>query len=91
MIPDHHVHQDLDNRFDYHAPPDDNPVFRQAHEKARAHVKLCAVELNKILPDGREKSLVLTKLEEAMFWANAAIARAPIDVFAADGGQQHGG
>ena len=27
------------------------------------------------VPDGREKSLALTHLEEAVFWANAAIAR----------------
>jgi len=26
-------------------------------------------------PDSREKSLALTKIEEAVFWANAAIAR----------------
>lgn len=35
-----------------------------------------AQKMVKTLPPGREQSLVLTKLEEAMFFANAAIARA---------------
>lgn len=34
-----------------------------------------ADEIDTLVPPSREKSLALTKLEEAAFWANAAIAR----------------
>lgn len=34
-----------------------------------------ALVINDICPDSREKTLSLTKLEEAIMWANAAIAR----------------
>lgn len=36
-----------------------------------------AATINEFAPDGREKSLALTNLEQVMFWANAAIARPP--------------
>lgn len=36
---------------------------------------LLAKNLDDLLPDSREKSLAITKLEEVMFWATAAIAR----------------
>jgi hypothetical protein len=34
-----------------------------------------ALIVTDLVPDGRERALALTKLEEAVFWANAAIAR----------------
>jgi hypothetical protein len=63
---------DLDNRFEYHAPDDEK---RQLHEGTRTACRALAEQLNGNLPEGREKSLAITKLEEVMFWSNAAIAR----------------
>lgn len=63
---------DLINRFEYH-PPDSTRAL--AHEALRTlHFQLAARVLA-LTPEGREQSLAITKLEEAMMWANAAIAR----------------
>lgn len=65
--------EDLDRRMDYHPP---ETVERRAeHESVRSIVKRTAEQLNQLIPDGREKALVITGLEEVMFWANAAVAR----------------
>jgi len=64
---------DLKNRFAYHAPKDD--VVKHDHRNVRRMHYQLADELDAILPEGREKALVFTKLEESMMWANAAIAR----------------
>lgn len=60
-------------RFTYHQPPDERTVER--HERVRKTVRRCAEDLLEDVPPGRERSVVLTKLEEAMMWANAGIAR----------------
>ena len=66
---------DIDNRFDYHPPQTEER--KQDHEQVRTSLKSLAHRLNEIVPDGREKSLAMTHLEEAMFWANAGLARVP--------------
>lgn len=63
---------DMDYRFDYRAP--DAERVRK-HEHCRGILKTAARDLTAITLPGREQSLALTKLEEALFWANAAIAR----------------
>lgn len=63
---------DLDNRFDYHAPESSAIA---GHETLRSHSKDFVSTINTVCPDSREKSLAITKLEEVLFWANAAVAR----------------
>ncbi len=64
----------LNTRFKHH-PPTHNGIA-SAHEDLRTALRLAAEVIETLCPEGREKSLALTRLEEAMFWGNAAIARA---------------
>lgn len=64
---------DIANRFIHHPPPDKRTA--NAHESVRAACLYLAKHINELLPDGREKSLAITNLEQVMFWANAGIAR----------------
>lgn len=64
--------EELNNRFTYHAPMGDQTA---RYEFLRAHAKDLALKIVEATPVSREQSLAITKLEEAVFWANAAIAR----------------
>lgn len=62
---------DLDNIFKYHAPRADQPArYVALREKA----KELAALIQKSTPDSREQSVALTNLQQAVMWANAAIA-----------------
>ena len=65
---------DLDLRFGYHKPA--NAAIVKMHEEARGAMGAAAAVVMALVPKGREQALALTKLEEAMMWANAGIARA---------------
>ncbi|MFF9284854.1 Acb2/Tad1 domain-containing protein [Streptomyces griseosporeus] len=64
---------DIEHRFAFHAAPDQEK--RDAHASVRQACRRLADHINETCPDGREKSLALTAIEEAMFWGNAALAR----------------
>lgn len=69
----------LANRFNYHAPDE---VKRKAHELVRRRLLETVDDVLSVMREtiggesARETAVFVTKMEEAMFWANAAIARA---------------
>jgi len=63
---------DLDKRFTYHKPKNDQPA---RYESLRHNARSLAAYICKSCPESRERSLALTKLEECVMWANASIAR----------------
>ena len=63
---------EIERRFTYHPP---SPERAELHRLVRNNLMAMAVALATALPEGREASLAITRLEEVMFWANAAIAR----------------
>lgn len=67
---------DLNNRFGFHPATPENGRG-EVHGFVRGTLLDTASTLNEIVPEGREKSLMMTHLEEAMMWGNAAIARQP--------------
>jgi hypothetical protein len=58
---------ELNHRFINPAPSD--PNIAQAIEQARTALSTCARLLDHLVPDGREQSVVVMKLEEAWLWA----------------------
>ena len=62
----------IENAFTYHAPKDGQPEKYQA---IRDKAKELAYLIKELVPDSREQSLAITKLEECSMWANAGIAR----------------
>ena len=64
--------KDYENTYSYHAPKGDQP---DRYEAIRGNAKQFAMLIDMVCPESRERSLAHTKLEEAVMWANASIAR----------------
>ncbi len=71
--------EDLENRFGYHKASEETIP---KHQKIRQSYLDLALFLNELLPEGREKSLAFTALQEAAMWSNASVAcnLAPLDL-----------
>jgi hypothetical protein len=67
--------EDIERRFTFHAPATEEK--REAHGSVRQGCRELAAALNELLPEGDEKLTAIRKLEEVMFWSNAALARHP--------------
>ena len=64
--------EEIENNFTYHVLKEEQS---EMCERIRYKAKMLAAFINEKCPDSREKSLALTKLEEAVMWANASIER----------------
>lgn len=64
---------EINRRFTYRAPNDET---RPKHEAVDDMARSVAHALDELLPEGREKVLALTALQEVRMWSNAAIATA---------------
>lgn len=62
----------IEKNFTYHPPKPGQPEKYQA---LREKAKELAALIDNTVPKSREQSLALTNLEQAVFWANAGIAR----------------
>lgn len=70
---DSRTQEQIDHNFTYHPPGNDGQIKR--FTEIRSTGKFFAELINDDCPPSREKSIAITKLEEAVMWANAAIAR----------------
>jgi len=66
----------LDRNFIYHAPKKGQP---RKYEAIRGEARIFAQIIHDLCPESREQALAFTNLEQAVMWANAAIAREAAD------------
>ena len=62
----------IEKAFTYHPPKDGQPYkYTAIRDKGKDMARI----IDGLVPDSREISLAMTKLEECVMWANAGIAR----------------
>jgi hypothetical protein len=64
--------EEMSTRFTYHPPKQGQPI---KYEDLREAGRMLALKICNLCPESRERSVALTKLDEVVMWANAAIAR----------------
>lgn len=64
--------EQIERNFTFHPPKGDQ---QKRYETLRKFAKALAASIVEYTPVSREQSLALTNLEQAVMWANAAIAR----------------
>jgi hypothetical protein len=69
--------QQVDHSFAYHAP---TGTKGERHAAVRGTMLESARQVLELCPPSRERAIALTKLREAMMWANAAIACGPAEL-----------
>ena len=62
----------IENDFSYHTP---NREQQFRYERIREAGKRLAYRIELDVPESKEKTLAMTKLEECVMWANAGVAR----------------
>ena len=66
---------EIEDRVTYHAP---SPEGIETHAALSLAIFNAIQIIDARVPAGREKSLAITKLEEAKMWASAGVARNPV-------------
>jgi hypothetical protein len=65
----------IENNFKYHSPKEGQP---EKYTNIREKAKELAMLIDDLCPASTEKLYSLSRLEEAVMWANAGIARNPV-------------
>lgn len=69
--------EEIENRVTYHAP---SPGGVERHKALSEAAAAFMAVVESTVPEGREKSLAFTNIEQAKMWASAGVARNPATV-----------